>query len=219
MNEFETLLESASGVLWDLQEKARGDSTLSRISRNFRGDFRQLIRGVLKGYFSPEVFIGDSWRLIERLFWVAFERGTRDGGLVGISSSDWSAFNRDLSVEFKSLLKFGSDILRGLYNSQGGLTRALDRGDLYVSRLNYFYRLGVALAGATDMREWVLGRTQEHCDDCRRYHGQVHPYRTWALMGAIPGSHQLGCKGVNCGCILREVSGNERGLLTGPGGS
>ena len=193
--------------------KAVGALTLSAIRTRFRSSFREYVRGGIKGYLDN--FENDVSNLIERWFWEAYVLGFAGAG--GQGSPESSIFWGNVYIDLESASKFAGDIRSGKYSSKGGLKEALDRVDLYVARLQYFFDLGFGLF-TLDMRVWEIGGTEHHCEDCLRYQGQVHRYADWVKAGAIPKSHLLGCTGIACDCSLRPTTKPESGVLEGPRG-
>lgn len=74
-----------------------------------------------------------------------------------------------------------------------------------------FYTAGQRSARNNSMFEWVLGRTEEHCQDCLRLNGQRHRMKAWVKRGWLPKSDGLSCHGFNCDCKLALTTERARG--------
>ena len=65
---------------------------------------------------------------------------------------------------------------------------------------------------ANAMGTWKLGKTEEHCDTCRKLNGKRHRLRWFTDQGFIPrepGSETLECGGWNCDCGIFSDSGSQ----------
>jgi hypothetical protein len=74
------------------------------------------------------------------------------------------------------------------------------------------YNAGLASARKNAMAQWVMGATEEKCDDCIRLSGQVHRFSAWKARGLLPGVGQMTkCAGWMCQCQLKPTKGRARG--------
>lgn len=99
---------------------------------------------------------------------------------------------------------------------------ARSRGRLSIRKLRRRIRLWMnraagifALAQTYDPRdpmlEWVWSPEKDHCTDCLRLNGQVHPASGWRASGWVPRGRMLECEGWECGCRFVRTDKTERG--------
>lgn len=90
-----------------------------------------------------------------------------------------------------------------------GLTEleADSRASMWANKsLKAAYDAGVVSTDRSGLYEWVIGPTEEHCDDCQRLNGQVHKRIEWFRRGWQPQSSKLKCSGFNCSCRLVKTT-------------
>jgi hypothetical protein len=85
-----------------------------------------------------------------------------------------------------------------------------DRVKLWVNALADLGGRGKLRAQEGALAYWVLGDTEEHCDDCLRY-SRFKPRRLkrWLDDEALPRARNLACNGYNCDCTLRNPKTNR----------
>lgn len=146
----------------------------------------------------------------------AFLDGMQDGG-VNISSVD--ELERDEQVILRDLIlrqiAYVPKFANALYSvvAPPTLDAMLSRAQLWGSKgLDGIYNIGLTLARANKMMEWVVGPT-EHCESCLALDGQVHRASTFIKAGLIPRSDRLHCGGFKCQCEIVETDKRASGSL------
>lgn len=78
----------------------------------------------------------------------------------------------------------------------------IDRVSMWVDALRDFGTRGKAYAQNNIKGQWVLGQTNEHCEDCARYAAMKPKRLSWFLERKMPRSPDLACHGFNCDCDI-----------------
>lgn len=116
-----------------------------------------------------------------------------------------------------SISSISTDIWAGLYddkeqqsiiidssNSQlsanEGLIRLKKRIELWINQCVSAYFAGMLFGDDLVYLQWVLGVTDEHCEDCFYFSRQIHTAKEWLEIGYRPRSSTLACKGFYCDC-------------------
>jgi hypothetical protein len=76
------------------------------------------------------------------------------------------------------------------------------RLELWINRYGEARNLGKLKACADQKLKWVLGATEQHCDDCGGVADRVYRASTWDKYGWEPRSSKLQCTGRRCDCEL-----------------
>jgi len=204
---------------------------LDYIRERFARSARDYARGLAMGEIMAPTFTNDFQLLIETWFPEAFFAGMAACDVNIDSVNDLEADERDtlygeMTTDLIAVSHFGGDIETGRYGPKedfaGRGVRAsvfnsiYSRVELYVVRLNHFYDLGQAAGCGNKMMIWNLGKTSEHCSDCKYYDGQVHRMSTWVAHGALPRTHGLECGGWRCDCQLTPTTERANGRLRRP---
>lgn len=121
-------------------------------------------------------------------------------GSTNMSPTDWGRLGALIKDQYKYLDGFAADI--------GNLSaeQIKARMDMYINSSRSAYAAAMenleALNGATHMR-WVLGETEEHCEDCLGYVNQG-----WVPIGELPlpGDGESKCL-TNCVCSVEYGNG------------
>ena len=147
---------------------------------------------------------------LRRLGTDAFKDGLEDGGVdpEDIDDRDRKAILAYLGEQGQYIKGFADDIFKdGL-----SIEAIQNRAELWANKsLRGFYQLGLASAGWNAVFEWQLGKTEQHCSDCARLHGQRHRMRDWRTKEWLPGSRKLSCGGWRCDCSFQPTKDKSRG--------
>lgn len=177
---------------------------------DFGRDFYDLIVGGISDEVSRRRFGTVARALLRNYGTKAYKDGLEFGGVVGedLSSEDLSAVTTWLADQSGYVSNFADSVF------SGGVSEAQIRThvDLWANKsLREVFNTGVLAADADGMMQWHYDPSKEHCDDCRRLHGQIHRMSAWVSRGFVPGSSNLKCGGWFCGCELRRSSRRAAG--------
>lgn len=140
----------------------------------------------------------------------AYKDGLEFNGVVGedLSADDLSAITDWLAETSEYVTNFADDVF------DGGVSDAQIRThvDMWANKsLRDIFNRGVMAADADAMMQWHYDAAKEHCDTCKKLHGQIHRMSAWVERDLLPGSSELDCKGYFCGCELRRTDNPESG--------
>lgn len=103
--------------------------------------------------------------------------------------------------------KYVSNLTDVLYNQNGVTDAQADAKAVmwFNKTITPFFDAGRRSAFGNKMYRWELGATEEHCEDCSYFNGQVHRLRVFLDSGWHPKSSKLSCKGFRCECLLKPA--------------
>lgn len=121
-------------------------------------------------------------------------------GSTNMSQSDWGTLGSLIKEQYKYLDGFAGEI--------GNLTEAQikARMDMYINSsrsANAAAMQNLEQANGASMMRWVLGETEDHCEDCLGYVNQG-----WVTIGELPlpGDGESQCL-TNCKCSVEFGTG------------
>lgn len=139
----------------------------------------------------------------------AYKDGMEFNGVVDdLSDSDLSTITDWLAETSEYVTNFANSVY------DGGVSEAQIRThvDMWANKsLRDIYNKGILAADADAMMQWHYDPGKEHCDDCKKLHGQIHRMSAWVSRDLVPGSSNLKCKGYRCGCTLRRTNKRASG--------
>lgn len=169
---------------------------------SYRSGIYAAARGLWRGDLTTLEFIDSMDGSVRR----GLAQGWYEGAvLCGIKSADLT----DEEVDALQLLIINNiayvdglaDYIAQNSKTNGGTFTNLEpRLQLWVNRYNEARNQGQQMACADQKLIWVLGATEQHCDDCANAAGRVYRASTWAKYGWRPQSPELACAGFNCDC-------------------
>lgn len=146
---------------------------------------------------------------LRRLGQTAFQDGLRDGGVnEPLDDDDLTQVQHWMIGQSDYVSKFADQVYRK------GLTPAevADHAAMWANKsLQQMYDAGRLSADRNGVYEWVLGRTEKHCETCERLEGQRHRFKQWYARGLLPRSEDLDCGGYRCDCKLIKTDQPARG--------
>lgn len=81
-----------------------------------------------------------------------------------------------------------------------GLDPLFHRAQMWENRWGEVKALGQQMACGDRKARWKTNPMKEHCGDCARAEGRVYRMSVWEAYGWRPRSHDLECRGFQCGC-------------------
>lgn len=193
----------------DSETPTEGQKAIQATRLDFEGDVEDVIKGALDGSITRRRFGVIMRGHLARYGRKAFEDGLQDGGVdEPPSDEDLTTIASMVAKQSPFVTQLGDTIYKA------GITedQALQKPTLWFNKsIQPFYQDGVASADRNGLYVWVLGATEEHCDDCLRLNGQKHRMRDWIKSGWLPQADKLECNGFNCDCKLKKTSGRAKG--------
>lgn len=178
---------------------------------NFESDCADLLAAATSGSIERASFSNKMRALIRNYGRDAYRDGLTDGGIEepGFDDDDVETINRMVTEQSIYVTSLGMALFRG-----SGITPAQEDNKpamWYRKSIEPFYKAGLGAADRNGLYEWVLGNTEEHCDDCLRLNGQKHRMKDWMRRNLIPQSDKLACGGWQCDCKLVKATGKVKG--------
>lgn len=139
----------------------------------------------------------------------AYVDGMADGGVEDEPTEDDNITINELAA---SQSQYITELGNVLYKEDGisDATADVKAAMWYNKSIDPFYQAGLLSADANGLYEWVFGKTEQHCDSCRRLNGQRHRLKGWKA-NIMPKSSELDCGGWLCDCNLVKARGRQRG--------
>lgn len=212
-------LQSRTGFRWDAsvgryRDKATGRLVSERAVFNAADGFREMTRQNIQQH--TQRFLDGQIELADWQRRVAGEvRDSRmvaymaaRGGKNAMTQADYGRIGGRLSNDFRHLDTFAQEIKVGMLSP----AQIKARADLYGEVTIQSYNDGTVAAHRETLLnlKWVVGPT-EHCSDCLRLNGQVHPPDVWAASGWQPQARVLECGGFRCQCSFVPTDEEESG--------
>lgn len=176
----------------------------------FGRNFYDLIQGAIDSDINRRRFGTVARAQLRNYGTQAYKDGLEFNGVVGedLSSADLSAITDWLAETSEYVTNFADDVF------DGGVSEAQIRThvDMWANKsLRDIFNRGVLAADADAMMQWHYDPAKEHCDSCKKLHGQIHRMSAWVSRDLVPGSSELECKGFFCGCELRRTNKRASG--------
>jgi len=173
----------------------------------FAGAVRSAVRGVWSGALTPSqgsASLAGAVTTYLREAWLAGAEhcGILPGELTPIEESELLNFTYTQQAFVGRLMR---DVYRNRRAVGGELGPFLSRAGLWEQRYHHAREMGKQMACADRKFRWVLGATEQHCQDCTTAAGRVHRASIWKKYGWEPGSSRLSCRGFNCDCSFEET--------------
>jgi hypothetical protein len=150
--------------------------------------------------------------LIQRTGTQAYVDGLQDGGVADGTPDDDDLARITLLVADQR--QYINDLARQIYDKGISDAQAAGKPTMwYGGSIQPFYDAGRLSADRNGNYVWILGPTEEHCDDCPRLNNQVHRLKSWAgrnLLAGTPGQNTE-CGGWRCECQLKRTDERARG--------
>ncbi|MFA5322345.1 MAG: hypothetical protein WC373_06685, partial [Smithella sp.] len=197
-------ISNASDLLPDsIETEEFGESGID----NYRTAIMQGVYGLWSGQILYADFVQHMITTIESRLRQAWAAALKEYGMLitDMNTDEAYELSNSISEEMTHIEDFGDYVLA--HNKTGGfkLSSLNTRVDLWVNRYRDIYNQALAMAGNDQPLEWVLGPTEEHCEDCSYYAGKVKRASWWNENQILPQSQSLACKGYHCLCELKPT--------------
>ncbi len=171
-------------------------------------DFGRSIRAAVRVlWYDPGNVLGFTDALISTImrgYEQAWQEGASDCGLLpeDRTAEEQRVLDGEISSDQGFSLGFGSYIIDAK-NTGKKWGDIQGRVGIWENRYNAIMALAQQTSCGDQKYKWVLGPTDQHCEDCSKYAGRVYRASTWGYVR--PQSHQLACHGYNCACSLEPT--------------
>lgn len=192
----------------------------------YYSDLDALMLLALNGRINEGDFTEELTRLVLAMLLLAFATAGGNQSLPGAAE----LLERRRRQSLSSIAILADDIYSGRYSARTeaepgrpvqtadeGLDKLRNRLTLWVNSAGAMYNESLIYQTAVlnpetgQMEEplyaWILGPT-EHCTDCLTFSGFILPASEWRRLPR-PQDYQLECRGFNCQCSYRQVSGDS----------
>lgn len=171
---------------------------------------RSAVRGLWKGVFTTHQFVDAMVSTLDRRLTQAWREGASQCGIRP------DEMTREEEVQLRTFINgqiaflpgLASDIINGSKGQGDSLPKLMARSDLWARQYLTAKNKGAAMACADQKMEWVLGKTEKHCNTCSRLSGKVKRMSFWAenvMPQGFPNS-KLECLGGHCDCRLTPTT-------------
>lgn len=190
------------------EEKAVGTKAYNDIRDMFMLLAKRLVDEAQRNRINQDEFISQFRGLINTFGSRAYLQGIQDGGAKGINTI--SELEPGERIEMNVFLTEQRMFVRGLADSiygGRGIMPLEQRLHLWAQKgLDSIYNKGFLSGAGNSNLEWILGETEEHCEDCQKLAGRVYRARTWDRYNIQPRSPELSCQGFQCDCRLEKTN-------------
>lgn len=197
---------------WPYEDWSEVAKAIQTTRLEFEGAFDETLGEARLGNMDRRRWASIVRSLIRRWGTQAFRDGLVDGGYDPgddpLEAEDQADVERFLIVQSEYVTQFG-DVLFGGGISDGVAT--YKAGMWFHKSIMPLYQMGRLSADKNQLVEWLIGRTEEHCDTCLAANGQRHRWREWLRRGLRPQGDLLMCKGFNCDCKFVPATGRAVG--------
>ena len=172
-------------------------------------------RGLWKGVFSVDQFTSAMMNAIDRGLMAAMAEGLKRCGFLPdeASANELQLLYGEIAENVSRIYDLGAFIEANSEANGGKWASVSSRLDMWVNRYPALVTAISASACRDKKQQWVLGRTEDHCESCYGFAGRVYRYGTWAANNALPQSQALCCHGFRCDCSLVDT---EARITPGP---
>jgi hypothetical protein len=176
--------------------------TYDYYSRTIEGYVRDLYRGDIE----EGDFVTQMSELIDAQLTRAWHEGMRENELDPVEDMEpeWQSMLDEIILsEYDYVDNFAADIVAAR-DEQLDWEPLLSRAELWANRYNDVYNTSVVTTGNQKLI-WILGATEEHCDNCAALNGIVAWAEEWEESGVVPQNPPnmyLSCEGWRCDCQL-----------------
>lgn len=198
----------------DVYADPDGQKAIQATRLEFENAFEDLLAEARTGGLERRRWATLVRALLRRWGIQAFRDGLVDGGYdpgdEPLGEDDQAELDRLLAEQSQYVTQFGEALFAdGVSDPQATGKPAM----WFNKSVLPLYQAGRLSADKNGLHEWLLGRTEEHCQSCLAAVGQRHRLKDWYKAAVIPQGDQLGCKGFLCDCKLQRVTGRAKGRL------
>lgn len=179
---------------------------------DFENEFDDLLGQARAGDADRRSFSATLRYFLNKFGRKAYLDGLQDGGVDTEELDDEDKAN--IAIMLADQSKYVTDLSAVLFKGDGiSDDAAAQKAAMWFNKsVLPMYQAGLVSADGNSMHEWVLGKTEDHCDTCATLAGQRHRLKEYARRGLLPKSSLLKCGGFLCDCKTVKVKGKGRGV-------
>ena len=178
----------------------------SRLELEYKGSLRAAMRALWMDVMSVQQFTDALMSAVDRGLNNAYQEGLKK---AGIRPDEATPAEAALLYEeiFNNVSRIGdlAEFIQAQRDSGGKWASVQNRLNMWAGRYGALRTRVEAQAAGDKKKQWILGRTEEHCKTCYGVAGRVYRNSTWLVNDCIPRSQSLCCHGFNCDCSLVDT--------------
>jgi hypothetical protein len=179
----------------------------SRQEAEYKSTLRSAFYGLWQNVMSTEQFTDILMSAVDRGMTNAFREGLKRAGLTQNEASmeEVRLYHEEIWNNVSRAGELAQFIRENSKDTGGSWATVANRLTLWANRYDAL-RSAIYSSAASDKKaQWVLGRTEKHCQSCYGFAGRVYRRSTWAGNNALPKSPALCCRGFLCDCSLVDT--------------
>jgi len=159
----------------------------SRQEADYRSSLRAAGRAMWKGLVSIEQFTDMMMTAIDRGMLNAYREGLKRAGLQSNEATpqEVNLYHEEIWNNVSRIGGLAEFIQANSEDSGGAWASVQSRLDMWAGRYGALKTRVEATAAGDKKKQWVLGRTEEHCRTCYGVAGRVYRNSTWLQPGAV----------------------------------
>lgn len=175
---------------------------------NYRAGIASLVRGLWSGTYSIGEFISSMELATGNGLTRAWNEGAAVMGIYPdeFTQEEINIRDSDILIQYQYIVTFAQYIELHSKANKGKLGALQYRVNMWANSYRSFMNKSKSIVGGNRKLKWVLGSTDEHCEDCAKLAGRVYRRATWEKWNIRPQSHDLACRGYNCKCNLEPTN-------------
>jgi hypothetical protein len=179
----------------------------TRKELEYRSALRAAGRAMWLGLMSVEQFTESMMTAIDRGMTNAYREGLKRAGLLPNEATPQEAklYHEEIWNNVSRIGGLAEFIQAGSKDSGGSWASIESRLTMWAGRYGALRTAVEAMAAGDKKKQWILGRTEEHCRTCYGVAGRVYRNSTWAANNCLPRSQALCCHGFRCDCGLVDT--------------
>jgi hypothetical protein len=176
--------------------------TVAYYMRVLTRDMRRLYNGEI----NTNLFVDNLAGYVERQLRRAWNEGMRSNGITDMTP-EWEAiYQQAVTDEYDYIERLADQIVQAKQEGKS-LQPFLSRAELWANRYTDVVNRAKVETGLENFFIWEYGETEDHCETCAEYVGQVKTGLEWKQLynatGIRPQSKALECGGWRCDCRLQ----------------
>ena len=186
----------------------------SRLEIEYKSSLRAAMRALWMDVMSIQQFTDALMAAVDRGLNNAYQEGLKKAGLVPNEATPQEAALLYEEI-FNNVTRIAdlAEFIQAQRDSGGTWASIENRLNMWAGRYGALRTRVEAQAAGDKKKQWILGRTEEHCRTCYGVAGRVYRNSTWLQNDCIPRSQSLCCHGFHCDCSLVDTDAR---LTPGP---
>ena len=179
----------------------------SRFELEYKSSLRAAMRALWVDVMSVQQFTGALMDAVDRGLGNAYQEGLKKAGLLPNEATPQEAalLYEEISNSVSRIGDLAAFIQDNSRENDGKWGSIENRLNMWAGRYGALRTKVEAMAAGDKKKQWVLGRTEKHCQTCYGVAGRVYRNSTWLANNCLPRSQALCCHGFNCDCGLFDT--------------